>query len=98
MSGSSTGFGWLDGLVTALLGPAVPAPGTHESRLEELRLGALLDKEGCKPDGKRDEELLYRLKADYRKRQLANAQVGDGLRTGSWREVGSLAVGERSLR
>ena len=83
MAGSSTWFWWLNGLVTAVLGPAVPAPGTHEARLEEMRVGALLTNEACKPAGQRDEELVHRLKVDYRQRQLANARVGvkDGRRT-----------------
>ena len=75
MAGSSTWFGWLDGLVTAVFVPAAPAPGSHEARLELLRVGALLDKEACKPAGQRDDELLYRLKVEYRKRQLATSQV-----------------------
>ena len=43
-----------------------------------LSTGALLDKELDKPAGQRDEELVWKLRIDYRTIQLKNAQVGGG--------------------
>ena len=73
MAGSTTWLKWLAGLFSSLK-PA-PAPGTHESYLEELRVGGLLDKERRKPPGQRDEELVHALRVDYHRRQLKNRQV-----------------------
>lgn len=63
-------FEWLD-----LPQPPRPAPGTHEARLEELRVGALLKKELAKPAGQRDEALVWRLRVDVHERHLANAKA-----------------------
>ncbi|PSC69258.1 expressed protein isoform A [Micractinium conductrix] len=68
---------WLEWLV-GLFNPSGwwgPAPGTHESHLEEQRLGALLVKEQVKPPGQQDEELVHRLQVQYRQRQLWNSQA-----------------------
>ncbi|PSC73258.1 f-box and wd40 domain [Micractinium conductrix] len=77
MAGSTTWLKWLAGLFSSLK-PA-PAPGTHESYLEELRVGGLLDKERRKPPGQRDEELVHALRVDYRRRQLKNRQAKAGM-------------------
>lgn len=74
MSGSSAWFGWAAGLVSGLWA-SPPAPGTHDGRLEETRVGALLHKEREKPEGERDEELVHTLRVTYRKLQLANLQA-----------------------
>lgn len=88
MAGSPPWFGWLYELVSGLFsGP--PAPGTHEARLEEQRVGALLAKEQRKPVGQRDEELVRELRMDYRRRQLQNLQVRPCPRGG-----GTLRLGE----
>ena len=82
---------WLEWLV-GLFNPSGwwgPAPGTHESHLEEQRLGALLVKEQVKPPGQQDEELVHRLQVQYRQRQLWNSQVGG-------RVVRGAAAGRRS--
>ena len=55
-----------------------------------LGAGALLDKELNKPAGQRDEELLWKLRIDFRTIQLKNKQVGGG-----WRRRRALA--RRSL-
>ena len=69
MSGS-----WLGWLAKVLgIWDGSPFPGTHASVLEELRLGALFEKERRKPPGQRDEELVHALTVQYRKRQLLNA-------------------------
>ena len=67
---------WLSGLLSSLRPRLPPAPGSHEARLEELRLSALLDKELRKPAGQRDEELVRRLRMDMLRLGLASAQVG----------------------
>ena len=64
------------GLLSGLWPRLPPAPGTHEAHLEQTRLGALLDQELRKPAGQRDEELVHKLRVDYRTLQLQNAQVG----------------------
>jgi hypothetical protein len=53
-----------------------PAVGSHEACLEEERLGALLSKELRKPPAQQDAELMHTLRVKYRKKQLANLQVG----------------------
>lgn len=68
---------WLSGVARSS-GWWGPVPGTHQSRLEAMRLGALLAKEQNKPPGQRDEERVHRLRVQYRERQLWNAQVGLG--------------------
>ncbi|KAI7845009.1 hypothetical protein COHA_001375 [Chlorella ohadii] len=67
-------FEWLAELLD-LPQPPRPAPGTHEARLEELRVGALLKKELAKPAGQRDEALVWRLRVDVHERHLANAKA-----------------------
>lgn len=52
-----------------------PTPGSHEARLEELRVFAQLDREARKPVGQRDEELVHKLSMERRKLGLENAQV-----------------------
>lgn len=74
MAGSAW-LGWLSGLVSGLSWWPEAAPGTHQARLEEQRLGALLEKEKRKPPGQRDAELEHALRVDYRRRQLQNLQV-----------------------
>ncbi|PSC74819.1 hypothetical protein C2E20_1776 [Micractinium conductrix] len=73
---------WLSGVARSS-GWWGPVPGTHQSRLEAMRLGALLAKEQKKPPGQRDEERVHRLRVQYRERQLWNAQamVGSYCRT-----------------
>lgn len=84
MSGFS---GWLAGLVSGLW---APTPGTHESFLEEWRLGALLEKEFMKPPGQRDEELIHRLRVHHARTQLGNAKVGPGQQLHSRRRGGAV--------
>ena len=43
-----------------------------------LIAGALLNKELDKPAGQRDEELVWKLRIDYRTIKLKNTQVGGG--------------------
>ncbi|KAL4447526.1 hypothetical protein ABPG75_004745 [Micractinium tetrahymenae] len=74
MASSPPWFGWLGGLVSGLVS-SPPAPGTHEATLEELRVGALLNKEALKPAEQRDEERVHKLRVEYRQRQLANTQA-----------------------
>ncbi|PRW51170.1 E3 ubiquitin- ligase RNF213-like [Chlorella sorokiniana] len=66
---------WLSGLVSGLWPRLTPQPGSHEARLEEMRVSALLDKELRKPAGQRDEELVHKLRVERRKLGLANAQA-----------------------
>ncbi len=67
---------WLAGLLSGLWPRLPPRPGSHEAYLEEVRAGALLNKELRKPEGQRDEELVHRLRVEYRSLQLKNVQVG----------------------
>ena len=53
-----------------------PDPGTPEAWLEELRLGALLDKEAAKPPGGRDEERIHQLELLHIALKLENVKVG----------------------
>ena len=71
MAGSS---GWLSRLLSGLQAWIPPSPGTHEARLEEYRVGALLDQELRKPPEQQDEERLHTLRVKYRKMQLINVQ------------------------
>lgn len=73
MAASTTWLEWLAQLVSGLRAP--PAPGTHEAKLEQLRVGALYRKELCKPPGQRDEELTFKLCAEFYKLQLANVKA-----------------------
>jgi len=69
-------MGWFEWLVELLdLQPPRPTPGTDAARLEEMRVGALLDKEVAKPAGQRDEELEWSLRLDVHKMRLANAKA-----------------------
>ena len=65
---------WLAGLWNNMRGP--PNPGTPEARLEELRVGALLNKEAAKPPGERDEERIHQLELEYTTLMLENVEVG----------------------
>ena len=67
---------WLSGLLSGLWPRLPPEPGSHEAFLEETRAGARLNKELCKPAGQRDEELVHKLRVEFRTLALANAQVG----------------------
>ena len=69
-------MGWFEWLVELLdLQPPRPTPGTEAARSEEMRLGALLDKEVAKPAGQRDEELEWGLRLEVHKTRLANAKA-----------------------
>lgn len=73
MAAPATWSGWLGGLWNSLWGP--PAAGSPAARLEERRVGALLDKESAKPEGQRDEERIRQLDVEHTKLMLANIQV-----------------------
>ena len=84
---------WLSGLLSSLWPRLPPPPGSHEARLEEMRVSALFDKEMRKPAGQRDEELVHKLRVERYTLGLANAQVGNGGGGGGWVEArfGTLA-------
>ena len=78
---------WLSGLLSGLWPRLPPQPGSHEARLEEMRVSALLHKELRKPAGQGDAELVHKLSVERYTLGLANAQVGTaaaaaGLRRG----------------
>ncbi len=79
---------WLAGLWKSLW---APAPGTPEARLEEKRVGALLDKELAQPPGQRDEERVRQLRMEHTKLLLGNYQVRRWRRR--WPRLGAAAVG-----
>ena len=88
---------WLSGLLSRLWPRLPPRPGSHEARLEELRVHALLNKELRKPAGQRDEELVHKLRVETLKRGLENAKVSGG--DGWWRPgCGSMLVGPCFIR
>ena len=76
MAGSPTWSGWLSGLLSGLQAMFPPEVGSHEAILEEDRAGALLSKELRKPAAQQDAELVHTLRVKYRRKQLANLQVG----------------------
>ena len=76
---------WLSGLLSSLWPRLPPRPGSHEARLEQMRLTALLDKELRKPAGQRDEELAHKLRVETRKLGLENAKVSSGGGSGGGR-------------
>ncbi|KAI7835350.1 hypothetical protein COHA_010749 [Chlorella ohadii] len=82
---------WLAGLWKSLW---APAPGTPEARLEEKRVGALLDKELAQPPGQRDEERVRQLRMEHTKLLLGNYQVEERqleVRAGKWECPGASA-------
>lgn len=74
MAAPTSWWQWLTGLWNSLRGP--PDPGTHEAWLEELRVGALLNKEAAKPPGERNEERIHQLELRHTTLKLENVEVG----------------------
>lgn len=69
----ATWLAWLSEKFT--FPPNPPEPGTRNALLEQKRVGGQLNPEACKPPGERDEELVHKLRVEYRTWGLANAQA-----------------------